>query len=209
MEKEIESDSKMEGMITRLYDAAVKGNVTVLLDLLHEDPLILDQYQLYQGKFGTSPLHIAAKLGHFQFAAVILNRKPELAEELDSNQSTPLHLSSAKGHLDIVKALLNVSPDMCLARDLQERSPLHLTIMNDKFDVLEELVRVVPHAAWELLRGQSILHLCVIYDRRRTLELLVNDPKIGRLLINAKDNDGNTILHLAVARKRFESFYKN
>ncbi|GMG99147.1 hypothetical protein Nepgr_000987 [Nepenthes gracilis] len=77
--KESGEIDKMERM---LYDAAFEGNVSLLLALLREDPLILHGFQLCEGNFTGSPLHLAAKLGYAEFAAEILNRKPELAEEL-------------------------------------------------------------------------------------------------------------------------------
>ncbi|GAB4837006.1 hypothetical protein Ancab_001920 [Ancistrocladus abbreviatus] len=129
MERVGERNEEMESMMRRLHFAAIEGNGALLNTLLHEDPLILDKFQLSQANYSTSPLHIAAKLSHIEFANIILRAKPKLVGEVDSNKSSPLHLSSEYGHLDIVKALLSVSPDMCLARDIQGRNPLHVAII--------------------------------------------------------------------------------
>ncbi|GAB4854503.1 hypothetical protein Ancab_023085 [Ancistrocladus abbreviatus] len=192
----------MEG---RLYDAALEGKVAVLLNLLNEDPLILDRCCISEGRFATSALHIAAERGHLEFSLQILNRKPELAEQLDSNKSSPLHLSSAKGRVEIVKALIIVSPDMCLARDLYGRNPFHLAAMKGQLDVLEELARALPQAGRERVnRNETVLHLCVKHDRLEALKLIVNSKIGDGEMLNARDDDGNSILHKAVADKQLE-----
>ncbi|GAB4837009.1 hypothetical protein Ancab_001923 [Ancistrocladus abbreviatus] len=189
----------------RLHFAAIEGNEALLSNLLNEDPLILDKYQLSQANYGTSPLHIAAKLGHVGFAKKILHAKPKLAGEVDSNMSSPLHLSCEYGHLEIVRALLNASSDMCLARDIQGRNPLHLAIVKGRFDVVKELVLAVPQAVRECMdSGDTVLHVCVKYNRLEVLKYLV-DELASEETLNEKDNKGNTILHLAMANKQVEN----
>ncbi|GAB4837065.1 hypothetical protein Ancab_001979 [Ancistrocladus abbreviatus] len=163
----------MEKLMERLYEAALKGDSALLSELLEEDPPILDRYQICQGKFSASPLHVAIKLGHSEFAKKMIERKPHLAMELDSSKSSPLHLSSAYGHLEIVTELLEGNPNMCLARDVQGRNPLHLAAISGQLDILKELVRVKRQAAWERVSttGETIL---------------VNDVA-DRELLNAKD----------------------
>ncbi|XP_057958382.1 ankyrin repeat-containing protein BDA1-like [Malania oleifera] len=193
----------MERMEQRLYGAAVEGSVSSLLELLQEDGLILDR--VIVNCFSETPLHIAAMLGHADFAKEILRRKPELAGELDSRRSLPLHLASAKGNLEIVEVLLANNPDMCLACDKYGRNPLHLAVMKGRIDVLKELVATKPSAAKvEVDHGESMLHLCVRYNEFEALKLLVkalNDNE----LVNARDDNENTILHLAVADKQIET----
>ncbi|GAB2222995.1 hypothetical protein Droror1_Dr00017128 [Drosera rotundifolia] len=189
-----------------VYDAAVEGDAKLLISLLQQDPYVLDRCQVPDNGFPSSPLHISAKLGHLEFSNELLNRKPELAEELDGiTNSCPLHLASANGHLEIVKVLVATSPGMCLSRDSQGRNPLHLAALKGWVDVVEELDREMPQAAREKVGdgGGSVLHLCVKFSRLEALKVLVNcfcDDEI----LNAKDADGNSILHLAVACKQLE-----
>ncbi|GMG99152.1 hypothetical protein Nepgr_000992 [Nepenthes gracilis] len=196
----------MDNRERRLYDAALEGDVDLLLELLREDPLILHRYEVSEANSVGSPLHVVAKLGHVRFATEILNRKPELAEELDSRKSSPLHLASGKGHLEIVKSLLLVSPEMCLARDIDGRNPLHIATVKGQHRVLDEMVRTVPRAARERvsLAGDTVLHLCVKYKRPEALKLLLDSCVGDNEMLNAKDGDGNSILHLAVADKQLE-----
>ncbi|TXG61820.1 hypothetical protein EZV62_013183 [Acer yangbiense] len=155
------------------------------------------------GCYAETPLHIATMLGHLDFVQEILNRKPKLAEELDSWKLSPLHIATAKGYLDIVKILLSVNSEMCFARDRDGRNPLHIATIKARISVLRELVNVRPQAARMLIdrRGETILHLCVRYDQLEILKLLVETIGDNGFL-NSKDDDGNTILHTAAADKQ-------
>ncbi|KAJ9168183.1 hypothetical protein P3X46_019742 [Hevea brasiliensis] len=86
-------------MEKKLYEAAVKGCVTSLLSFIHEDALVLDRF--IARYFAETPLHIVSMLGHLEFAKEILNRKPQLVEEVDFQGQTPLHLATANGHLKV------------------------------------------------------------------------------------------------------------
>ncbi|RVW52426.1 Ankyrin repeat-containing protein BDA1 [Vitis vinifera] len=161
-----------------LYEAAAQGSVTSLYELLLKDPLIIDRVML---NYTETPLHIAALLGHADFAKEILLQKPELAAELDYRRSSPLHLAAAKGYIEIVKELLFVNPEMCLACDRDGRNPVHLAAMRGHVHVLKELIQAKPHATWATL------------------------PRDAHEIMSAKDDNGFTILHLAVADKQLET----
>ncbi|KAK4854576.1 hypothetical protein QYF36_026147 [Acer negundo] len=190
-------------MERRIYEAAVEGSVISLLNLLQEDPLVLDRFMV--GCYPETPLHIASMLGHLDFVQEILNRKPEMAGELDARKSSPLHLATAKGYLEIVKKLVSVNPEMCFARDRDGRNPLHIATIKGHFSVLKELVNVRPQAAPMSIddRGETILHLCVRYSQLEILKLLVETIGDNGFL-NSKCHDGNTILHTAASDKQLE-----
>ncbi|KAJ4717503.1 Ankyrin repeat family protein, partial [Melia azedarach] len=192
----------MERMESRLYEAALEGSVPTLLELLLQDPLILDR--VVMNCLSETPLHVAAMLGHVDFVKEILCRKPELADELDSRRSVALHIASQMGYVDIVQALLQANPEMCFARDVDGRNPLHLAAMKGRIDVLGELLNARPCAASaSTIWGETILHLCVKHNQLEVLKFLLetmDDPEF----LNAKDDYGMTILHVAVADKRIE-----
>ncbi|KAA8523287.1 hypothetical protein F0562_009710 [Nyssa sinensis] len=191
-------------MEKRLSEAALKGSVDSLLELLQEDPLILDRAIV--SCISESPLHIASMLGHVDFVREILSRKPELATELDSQGCSPLHLASVKGHLKIVKELLLVDPEMCVVRNIDGRTALHVAAIKGRLEVLTELIRVNPESTRVLTdRGETVLHLCVKHNKLEALKLLIESMKNEKELVNWKDCDGNTILHIAVAKKQIQT----
>ncbi|KAG8375719.1 hypothetical protein BUALT_Bualt10G0129700 [Buddleja alternifolia] len=187
-----------------LYRATIEGNVEALIKLIQEDPLILDRSMATT--FGETPLHVAALLGHQQFTIELVTRKPELARELDSRGSSALHLASAKGHVGIIKALVALDPDMCFLRDKDGRNPIHIAGQKGRIGVLKELLGAESGAARALLqlRGETILHLCVDYCQFDAFQFLVENVDFQDL-INCKDSNGNTILHLAVADKQIKT----
>ncbi|XXG60799.1 hypothetical protein AAC387_Pa04g2623 [Persea americana] len=104
-------------MDRRLYEAALAGSATSLLELLQKDALVLDWVLVTS--VPDTPLHIAAILGHIDFAREILTRKREFAFALNSQGFSPLHLAAAKGYIEIVNELLKAdsSGGICLVRD--------------------------------------------------------------------------------------------
>lgn len=192
-------------MERKLSEAATKGSVESLINLLQQDPLILDK-AIASCTTAQSPLHISSLLGHLHFTTELLTRKPQLASELDSDANSPLHLAAAKGHLEIVKMLLPAAPEMGLARNSGGFTPLHAAAAKGRADVAAELVRVLPESTRVVTdRGETGLHLCVRHGRVEALRVLVEcvGREIGEL-VNWRDCDGNTVLHVAVAKKQLE-----
>ncbi|XP_052200610.1 ankyrin repeat-containing protein BDA1-like [Diospyros lotus] len=193
-------------MEAKLWEAAINGSVESLLELLEEDPLILDKTIV--SCVAQTPLHVAAMLGHLAFVREVLTRKPELASELDSEGCSPLHLAAAKGHLEIVKELVPADPEVGLVRNSAGWTVLHAAAIKGRAAVLAELVGVRPEWTRVLTdRGETGLHLCVRNNRVEGLKVLVEelmDKKDYGELLNWKDCDGNTILHIAVAKKQLE-----
>ncbi|KAK9029669.1 hypothetical protein V6N11_026776 [Hibiscus sabdariffa] len=189
-------------MERKLYDAAVQGNKLLLINLLEEDALLLDRF--ITGCYPETPLHVASMLGHLDFVDEVLARKPELAKEVDSRNSSPLHLATGKGYLGIAKSLVQVNPDTCLVCDIDGRNPLHIAAMKGHLGLLRELVDARPWAARLLMeQGETILHACVRCNQLEALKLLV-DRVSDHEFVNRQNHDGNNILHLAIASKQTE-----
>ncbi|XP_031128686.1 ankyrin repeat-containing protein ITN1-like [Ipomoea triloba] len=170
----------MERMV---LEVALKGDVASLKKLLEEDPLILERCMVSVYSNDT-PLHVAAMLGYEDFANEILRRKPELAKELNSNQSSPLHLAAAMGHAGVVRALLLVDRGMLKGRDRDGLTPFHLAAVKGRVEVLKEMMsdddgEICSSELSEVMAmdgeklGESILQMCVKYGQLEALKLLV------------------------------------
>lgn len=116
----------------KLYDATLKGDVETLEALMREDELVLARVSV-TSCFNQTPLHLAAMLGHYDFAKSLLIYKPNFATWLDSQDRSPLHLASANGYVNIVRLLLEEDPSVYLVRDEDGRTPLHLAILNGQY----------------------------------------------------------------------------
>ncbi|XAR67124.1 hypothetical protein NMG60_11013566 [Bertholletia excelsa] len=198
-----EKEQGRERMEKRLYESAKKGSVQSLTELLQEDPLLLDKITVLC--ISDTPLHIASMLGHTDLVKKILNLKPDIARELDSCGCSPLHLAAAKGHLEIVKELLSADPNMAMVRNFDGRTALHVAALKGRVEVLAEMVQAAPDSALVLTdRGETGLHMCVRNNKVEALKVLVKAMVDGELL-DWKDCEGNTVLHIAVAKKQIEN----
>ncbi|KAI3898808.1 hypothetical protein MKW92_023371 [Papaver armeniacum] len=196
----------------KLYGISVRGYVSELTEWREKNP----QLPL-NPKFTAhcrTPLHIAAMCGHVKFAEKLSSFDRQLAMEMDSHGFTPLHLASARPSLSMVKQLLEANRDACMVTDNDGRTPLYIAVMNDRHRIISELIQKKPEAYHiRYHQNETILHLCVKHDSLKSLKLLsAKDLPHGDALsvgldaisLNSKDEDGNTILHLAANRKQME-----
>lgn len=198
-EEDLENEKTMQ---KKLHEAAMNGEIPILLQLIQENPQILTSRF---SSIPNNPLHTAVLLEHLDFTKELLNRNLDMANSLNSHGSTALHLASAKGNLGIVKYLLLSNPDICSVLDHDGRNPLHLAAIKGRVAVLGELLQAKPEVARELTGGgETCLHLCVKYNRFEALKVLVEFMKKDDQFVNWKDSNGNTILHVAVAKKQIE-----
>lgn len=187
-------------MDPRLLNAAFTGDVSALLELILEDPLLLHAVTVTTSN---TPLHVAALLGHAQFAMAAMQNCPGLADELNQQGFSPIHLASAKGHWEIVRDMLLRRPDLALIKDEDGKNPLHTAATKGRVQVLREVFSI--ESAQELTpKGENALHVAVKHNQYKALETLIQlayQIQVGDELANAKDEDGNTVLHLACAAK--------
>ena len=151
-----------------------------------------------------SPLHIAALLGHTDFAELVMSLNPELSRELNHQGYTPIHLASFKGHLQIVTELLNFDKGLCFLKDSEGRTPLHCAAIKGRVEVITHLICCFPESAMEVTaEGETLLHLVVNNGQSEVMVELISSLRELNLLhrlIDCRDEDGNTALQLAIAR---------
>ncbi|KAI3900021.1 hypothetical protein MKW98_000921 [Papaver atlanticum] len=153
--------------------------------------------------FYRTPLHIAVMSGDIKFATQILSQRPDLALKEDAQGYTPLHYASDRTNLQMVRLLLEAKPSACIVQDQNGRTPLHLAAMKNRVEIIKVLMeKGLPEAIHLNQNGETILHFCVKGNTNlKTLKLLARylvpaQPPYPNY-IDYKDNDGNTILHLA------------
>ncbi|XP_057799740.1 ankyrin repeat-containing protein BDA1-like [Salvia miltiorrhiza] len=203
--KQEEDDQKNQIQLKNLHEAAINGSVQLLSQILKENPQILRSPEISSAP-EINPLHAAALLGHLEFARKLLSANPELSKSLDSNGSSALHLAAAKGNAKMVRELISADSSMCGVRDGEGRIPLHLAAIKGRAAVMEELLKAEPAAAAAVTGGgESCLHLCVKYNRVEAMKEILRCLEGGDdRLVDWKDQNGNTVLHLAVAKKQIE-----
>ncbi|KAK9135880.1 hypothetical protein Syun_015210 [Stephania yunnanensis] len=98
------------GETGRLFEAARLGSVEALLEVLLDDPLILER-ALELNQDGFSPIRITAINGDIELARELLKIDSSLCSLKDRDERTPIHLVAMKGRLDVMGELLSACPE--------------------------------------------------------------------------------------------------
>ncbi|GAY68434.1 hypothetical protein CUMW_264070 [Citrus unshiu] len=183
----------------RLNEAAQAGNVDALYELIWEDAHLLDQID--QVPFVDTPLHIAASMGHVDFALEIMRLKPSFARKKNQYGFSPLHLALQKQnqyvlsreHLkekkqtQMVLRLIDVDRNLVRVQGREGVTPLHYVAEKGNVDLLCKFLAACP---------ESILQLEVLEVMLGWLRFVNKDD-----ILNWKDDEGNTLLHISISRK--------
>ncbi|KAH7837602.1 hypothetical protein Vadar_015700 [Vaccinium darrowii] len=185
-------------MAHSLCEAAITGNIDLLHQIISKDKLIL--HRIASGCFNgtTSPLHVATSNKKLHFVEKLLRLAPKLAEVLDVQLRSALPLASAKWYGNIVKVLVKVNPEMRLVRD---RDGLIFSPGVQRSDLF---INQPTSGSSQGGSERAILHWCVKHNQLKSLKIRLKKIQGDKELVNAKDNDGKTLLHLAILDKRFE-----
>jgi len=136
----------------------------------------------------------------------ILDKRPELIYLRDEHGGTPLHYAAYIGYLKGFCMLLDnafkKSDQTVLEGNKKGHLPIHLACKRGHVELVKYFLQqkfVTNHYVLLLLnqKGQNILHVAAKNGRNNVVEYMLKSLKIDESIINQKDNDGNTPLHLA------------
>lgn len=129
----------------------------------------------------------------------IAKTKQVLFHIRDEKGKTPLYFAASKGYLEGVQFLLHYSRQSTLERSTKGDFPIHAACKNGHVNVVNVLLEKQWPDPTELLNkeGQNILHVAAKSGKDVVVKNILRNPKLDEKLLNAKDNDGNTALHLA------------
>ncbi|CAN6339010.1 unnamed protein product [Urochloa humidicola] len=132
---------------------------------------------------GRTPLHLAASRGVPETVMALLEADKSSAYHYDDEGSLPIHVAAMENGGDIVRVFLNECPSCAEARDAKGRTFLHVAINNRNSALV-----------WNVFR----------YFRGRRRH---DQVERFETILNMRDGDGNTGLHLAVQTRSVQSFY--
>ncbi|OMO96265.1 hypothetical protein COLO4_15393 [Corchorus olitorius] len=133
---------------------------------------------------------------------LILKRKPESRGETDEIGWTPLHYAALYGDLKTTQLLMQGNSKAAFILDQDGTSALHVAAFRGHINVVELLLQSCPdiHEVTDNKR-RTLVHVAVISGQEKMVRHILGMPRLVGI-INEKDKDGNTALHLAVIYKR-------
>ncbi|KAG6504651.1 putative ankyrin repeat protein RF_0381 [Zingiber officinale] len=154
-------------------------------------------------------LHSAARGGNLEFLKELLADCSDVLAYRDTQGSTILHSAAGRGQVEVVQDLL-VCFEVIDSRDCRGSTALHVAAFRGYLSVVEAIIMVSPSSS--LLTnnaGDTFLHMAVAgfctpgfkrLDRQMNLMKQLVDGTIVNIdkIINERNNDGRTVLHMAV-----------
>ncbi|XVF33656.1 hypothetical protein REPUB_Repub17cG0186700 [Reevesia pubescens] len=190
----------------KLFEAARTGNIELLHDLLGINPLILTDVALSCSS--ETPLHVAVMAGQVDFVQQIIKYKPGFAGEMSKDGYRPLDIAAVIGHIDIVKQLLKIDLQICRLPGKDQRTALHYAAAKGRVEIINEFISTCPKSITDVtICGETALHLAVKNNQFPAFSVLIKwlEKLNDRTVINFRDRDGNSVLHLATARRQCNS----
>ncbi|CAI8594034.1 unnamed protein product [Vicia faba] len=160
-------------MINRAVHAAARGgNLKILEDLLANSDDIL----AFRDAHGSTVLHAAAARGKLEVVKYLASSFNIILNSTDHQGNTALHIAASRGQLSAANALIASSPSLISQRNNSGATFLHKAVSGFQTPAFRRFDRQV-----ELLRN-----------------LLTTNRFHIEHIINLKNNDGRTALHMAI-----------
>ncbi|KDO39895.1 hypothetical protein CISIN_1g0222002mg, partial [Citrus sinensis] len=191
----------------RLNEAAQAGNVDALYELIWEDAYLIDQID--QVPFVDTHLHIAASMGHVNFALEIMRLKPSFARKQNQYGCSPLHLALQNSHTQMVLRLIDVDRNLVRVQGREGVTPLHYVAEN--VDLLYKFLTACPKSILQVtIRKETALYVAAKNDKLKVLKVMLGWLRYVNKddIINRKDDEGSILLHISISRK-LESTVRN
>jgi hypothetical protein len=164
----------------------------VTRNCIHLQPIMMN---VKLGRSEQTQLHFCVMNGWTSRVKRLLSiRNINVNVKEDMDGETPLHYAAWKGHVEIARLLLQNGADVN-AKDRWDRTPLHDAAFQGHVDILHLLVENGADLEAEDDGGWRALHKSALRGHLPFVKELITRYDVD---INARDNDGNTALSIAM-----------
>ena len=158
-------------------------------------------------RWGETPLHKAASLGHATIIKQLLACSPDI-EDQQNEGKTALFLAVEWGREEAVEVLLSHGAQVFTQTTGFGRTPLHAAVRENQIKILERLLRADD--AGKCLDhkhrfGETPLWFAFHHKRFECAQILLNKGAS----LHVANNDGNTILHIIVMEDLYDFLKEN
>ncbi|XP_058747570.1 ankyrin repeat-containing protein BDA1-like [Vicia villosa] len=208
--------------LDQVMGSAYFNRIGVVYTVIKEDPSILENID--KNQFVETPLHIAALMGHLEYAIEIMNLKPSFATKLNLEGYTPIHFAMLhntdvvreripasllrdNSQMELVSYLVGINKDLVRVKAREGLTPLHLASKLGEVELLAKFLTVCPDSIKDVtVKGESALHIAARMKQYKALEFLLTwlqencgrgAKKLKWEILNLKDYNGNTALHIS------------
>ncbi|WP_064643705.1 ankyrin repeat domain-containing protein [Orientia tsutsugamushi] len=190
-------------MNTALSSAIKRGDVKTVLDILNENPGLVNFQQ--DGDFKT-PLHTSVENKQSEITKVLLERNANVTLQ-DKDGNTPLHFAARDHNLKMTEILLSYGNAIIDMQNNKGQTPLHLAstrphnyqgasalLSKESLSIAQALLTHGANVNLEDEDGNTALHCATNHFHHKEItEILLNHGAN----VNAQNNLGDTALHRA------------
>ncbi|KAG2556564.1 hypothetical protein PVAP13_8NG199800 [Panicum virgatum] len=178
-----------------MFMAAMRNDADIVEKLL-EVP-----NSAHVGACGWNALHAAVRNGNSAMVKKIVETRPWLAREEDRcDHNTPVHQAVYGNKIDVLRVLLEHDRSLGYVLTSDDGTPLlSCAAYQGQAGVARELLEHCPDAPYRRRNGWTCLHEAVWREKTDFVEFVLGMPQLHKL-VNLRDSNGDTALHLAVQK---------
>ncbi|XBI33529.1 hypothetical protein VPH35_056837 [Triticum aestivum] len=179
-----------------LHHAIRSGHRKLAMELIDAEPVL----STHVNRMNESPMYIAA-MRDFTDSSEILLEIPVSAHMGPWGQNT-LQAAVKNGNAGLAKRIVETRPGLAKEADNNGCTPLSSAVYRGLVDVLRVLLEHDCSLGYDVPSNDACwtsLHVAVYEDQVEFTEFILRTPQL-RKLINMRDSNGKTALHLAVEK---------
>ncbi|KAM7461782.1 hypothetical protein LguiA_029903 [Lonicera macranthoides] len=160
----------------------------------------------YHGPTGRTALHAAVICNSRDCVRKILEWQKDLMRVEDNSHRLPIYYAAHLGFTNVVNELLSVDESIGYRPcDAGGNNLLMVAASEGHTSVMKQIISHCPSCFEDVnLKRRNVLHIAIEHEQKAVIESLLEEyPTIVDRLINQKDIDGNTPLHLLATSNCF------